>query len=470
MHPIYRSCYSLDRRCYDEFLLTEDILMENASLGMANYIREHFKRGSSLLIVAGVGNNGADGIVLSRLLFGYCSVRLYVPFGVKSDMAKLQLDRVHKIGIELVDELIDSDIIVDAIFGAGLSRTLDMDTQKILERLNELSGFKMACDIPTGISIDGNPSPLAFEADVTITMGALKESLYSDRAKDFVGKIVCVELGVAREVYETPSDTYLLEMSDMRLPFRKRDMTHKGSFGHLAIISGEKEGASILSAMASMRFGVGLSSIVGRVKSSLPYSLMQSDKLPYNTTAIAFGMGFGKDFGLDIVDDILKDKSPIVLDADIFHDDIIVRFLEQSYRDIVITPHPKEFVSLWGRAMGSSLTVEQLQLDRFGRCREFSRRYPHITLLLKGANMIVSQGDRVFVNPHGSAKLSKGGSGDVLSGLISALLAQGYTSLDATISGSLALARAADIYSGSSYSMIATDLIDILSRDEVWIY
>jgi len=463
MHPVYRSCYPLDKRCYEEFNLTEDILMENASLGMANYIKREFKRGQSLLIVAGVGNNGADGIVLARLLFSYCEVKLYLPFGVKSDMAKLQLDRVKRLGVDIVNEPTDSDIIVDAIFGAGLSRELDIDTQRLISKLNELSGFKMACDIPTGVSVDGYPIPIAFRADVTITMGALKESLFGDMVKDFVGEIVCVDLGVAREVYETQSDTYLLEIDDIKLPYRDKKVTHKGSFGHLAIISGEKEGASILTAMASMRFGVGLSSIVGKPKSPLPYSLMQSDKLPYNTTAIAFGMGFGKDFTKDIVDEILKDSRPIVLDADIFHSDTIVQFLEQTDRDIIITPHPKEFVSLWNRVMDSHITIEELQKDRFNKSRKFSKAYPHITLLLKGANMLISQSDKLFINPHGDAKLSKGGSGDVLSGLISSLLAQGYTPLDATISGSLALTKAADNYSGSSYSMLATDLVDGLS-------
>jgi len=462
MHPIYKSCYPLDKRCYDEFNLTEDILMENASLGMANYIRSHFEQGSSLLIVAGVGNNGADGIVLSRLLMGYCNTKLYLSSTPKSDMAIVQLDRVQRLGIEIVDSLVDADIIIDAIFGAGLSRELNDSTQKLIYQLNNLRGFKIACDIPTGITADGNPSPIAFRADVTITMGALKESLYSDNAKDFVGKIVCVDLGIDREIYEIKSDSYLLERADIKTPVRYRETTHKGIFGHLSLICNKKEGATILSAMASLRFGVGLSTIVGEPKSSLPYSLMQSKELPYNTTAIALGMGYGYEFDHPIIDEILHHTSPLLLDADIFHNDIIVKFLEQSDRDIVITPHPKEFISLWGRVMDSHITIEQLQSDRFGKCREFSSRYPHITLLLKGSNMIISKDKRLFVNPYGSAKLSKGGSGDVLSGLISALLAQGYSAVDATVSGSLALTSASELYSGSSYSMLPTDLIDLL--------
>jgi len=473
MHPLYRSSSSLDKRCYDQFNLTEDILMENASLGMANYIRSNFPRGLSLLIVAGVGNNGADGIVLARLLSGYCDVKLHIPFGVKSDMATLQLDRVKKLGIDIVDEISRSDIVVDAIFGAGLSRELDSDTIYIVEALNMLDGFKLSCDIPTGITIDGNPMPVAFRADTTITMGALKEALYSDNAKDYVGEIVCVELGVAREVYEIPSSSYLLEESDIKLPCRGSKSTHKGSFGHLAVISGEKEGASILTAMASMRFGVGLTTLIGDIESHLPYTLMQGIDLPSNTTAIAFGMGFGSEFDSTIVDDIVSSSIPIVLDADIFHHKILSRFVEQKDRDILLTPHPKEFVALWNRTIRDIdrsnyeiLDIATLQSNRFLYVRKFCAIYPHVTLLLKGANMIIAQDDKLFVNPYGSSKLSKGGSGDVLSGLIGSLLAQGYTAIDAATTASLALTSAAKAYNGSSYAMLPTDLIEEIANLE----
>jgi len=484
MYPLYKSSFPLDKRCYEKFNLTEDILMENASLGMANYIRSNFKKGLSLLIVAGVGNNGADGIVLARLLFGYCNVKLYIPFEIKSYMANLQLDRVKKLGIDIVNEVSESDIVVDAIFGAGLSRELDSDTIYIVEALNILDGFKLACDIPTGINKDGNPMPIAFRADTTITMGALKESLYSDNAKDYIGEVVCVELGVAREVYEIPSSSYLLEVSDMKLPCRDSKSTHKGSFGHLAVVSGEKEGASILTAMASMRFGVGLTTLVGEIDSTIPYTLMQNIHLPANTTAIAFGMGFGNNFNTLIVDDIINSDMPIVLDADIFHHNIVSRFIQQRDRDIVITPHPKEFVALWNRTIGDKdlslditladidrsnyemLDIATLQSNRFLYVREFCTIYPHITLLLKGANMIIAKDEELFVNPYGSAKLSKGGSGDVLSGLIGSLLAQGYSTIDAATTASLALTSAAKAYNGSSYAMLPIDLIEEIAHLE----
>ncbi len=500
MQNIHKSTYHLDLRCYDTFNLTEDILMENAALGMANYIRSHFSQGSSLHIVAGVGNNGADGLVLARLLFGYCDVKLYLPFGVKSNMAKLQLERVKKLGVDLEVMALASlqsrdeaalprsyDIIVDALFGAGLGRELDSETQKIVIAMNELGGFKMACDIPTGISIEGNPLPIAFKADVTISMGALKESLYADNAKDFVGEIHCVELGLPRETYELPSDTYLLDKSDISLPSRNTKTTHKGSFGHLAVIAGEKEGAGILSSLSALRFGVGLVTMVGELETALPYVVMQDATLPHNTTAIALGMGFGSDWNNPIVQEVLKSDVALVLDADIFHSEMIERFLKQKQRAIVLTPHPKEFVALWNRTVGSEalassdskfengvslkahfqeLDIITLQSNRLHYVREFCKLYPHVTLLLKGANSIIAHDKVCYVNPHGSARLSKGGSGDVLSGLIGALLAQGFSSLDATIHASLALTTGAKQYKGSSYAMLPTDLIEEIGQLE----
>ncbi len=467
MQPLYKSCYLLDQRCYDDYVLTEDILMEHASMGMANYIRANFKPKTSVLIVAGVGNNGADGIVLARLLQGEYDVKLYLPFGVRSVMAEVQLERVQCLDIEFADEVQEVDVVVDAIFGAGLSRELDEKTRKLIVQLEKLKSFKIACDVPTGIDVDGNPLPMALFCDVTITMGALKECLYSDMAKDYVGEVICVDLGISHEKYTIgfKSNTFLLEESDLKLPTRTKANSHKGNFGHLAVISGKKEGAGIMSALSGLCFGAGLVTVVGEVETSLPLALMEDIDLPYNTTAIAFGMGF-LEFEDEIVEDILESKVPLVLDAGVFSNEIILEFLEQRDREIVLTPHPKEFVSLWNMTIDSPLNIAILQANRFEKVREFCELFPHVTLILKGANMIIAQDKKLFVNTFGTSKLSKGGSGDVLSGLIGALLAQGYSTLESAIQGSLALTMGAKAYSGSSYSMLPTDLIEEIAKLE----
>jgi hydroxyethylthiazole kinase-like uncharacterized protein yjeF len=442
--------------------------MEHASMGMANYIKANFPQDSSVLIVCGVGNNGADGIVLARLLQSYYDVKLYIPFGVKSVMAQIQLERVESLDIEFVDEVEEADVVVDAIFGAGLSRELDEKTRRLIVELESLKGFKIACDVPTGIDVDGNPLPMALFCDVTITMGALKECLYSDMAKDYVGEIICVDLGVSHKKYTQGFNTnlYLLEESDMKLPSRKRANTHKGSFGHLAVIAGEKEGASILAGLSALRFGAGLVTLIGEdIETPLPIALMQDTELPYNKTAIAFGMGFDA-FDEEIVEDMLDSEVPIVLDAGIFSDEIVLEFLEQKEREIVLTPHPKEFVDLWNLTIDSPLNIAVLQANRLEKVREFCSLFPNVTLLLKGANMIIAHGESLFINPYGRGNLSKGGSGDVLSGLIGALLAQGYDILTATIQGSLALTAGANAYKGSSYAMLPSDLIEAIGNLE----
>jgi hydroxyethylthiazole kinase-like uncharacterized protein yjeF len=287
-------------------------------------------------------------------------------------------------------------------------------------------------------------------------------------AKDFVGEIIRVDLGISHEkyTYGFKNDSILLEESDLQLPTRAKKTTHKGNFGHLAVITGEKEGASILSALASLHFGVGLATMVGDIHTPLPLEIMEGENLPYNTTAIALGMGYGDEFKNILIHEVLDNNVPIVLDADIFHSETLLDFLEQNDREIVLTPHPKEFVAMWNMTIEEPLTIPILQANRFEKVKEFSTLFPNITLLLKGANMIIAKDNNIFVNPHGSSKLSKGGSGDVLSGLIGALLAQGYTDLDATIHSSLALTAGAKNYIGASYAMLPTNLIEEIGKLE----
>jgi len=468
MQKVFQSCYDLDKRCYEQYGLSEDILMENAARGMAEYIKAHFKEGSSVLIVAGVGNNGADGIVLARQLHGMYDVKLVTPFGVKSEMAKLQLTRAEALGINVVKELYDSDVIVDAIFGAGLNRELDKETQYILHQLHVLKGYKIACDVPTGVGENGNLMPMAFQADTTITMGAYKEALYLDEAKDSIGDILRVDLGVSSQNYEQESHCFVLDESDSKLPSRTKQNSHKGNFGHAAVFCGEKEGAGIIAGMASASFGAGLTTLVVHEKVLPPAYLMHSTVVPDNASALAIGMGLGGYFDSEFLQKyVLESHLPIVLDADAFLSKELLKVLEQKDREIVITPHPKEFAIMWKILTGEELAVAEVQSRRFEMVRMFNTKYPHVTLLLKGANTLIMQEEQLYINPLGCAKLSKGGSGDVLSGLIVSLLAQGYTGVEAAIQGSLALVMAANNYKGATYAMLPTDIIDEVRKLEI---
>ena len=241
MKRVFKSVNVLDKKCYDKYFLNEDILQEHAALGLKSVLP---KDSSRILIVAGVGNNGADGIALARILYKLYDVDLYIPFGVKSKMANLQLKRAKSIGVNIIND-IDSDnryeVIVDALFGSGLNKELNQDTIQIINTLNQIQAFKIACDIPSGIDIDGDIKTVAFMANITVTMGAYKSALFSDIAKDFVGEIKCVDLGVSSYFYENESDIHLLEESDLKLPLRDKQNTHKGDFGHLSVVAGKKD-------------------------------------------------------------------------------------------------------------------------------------------------------------------------------------------------------------------------------------
>ncbi len=448
MEKVFDEVGTLDRRCCEKYSLNEDILMENAAHTMATFIKKKFPTNSKILIVSGSGNNGADGIALARILDGDYEVDLLLPIGIKSSMGIIQLNRAKNIGLATIDQLSKNyDVVVEALFGSGLNRTIDRSLEKLLIEINELKAFKIACDFPTK----------PFMADVTITMGALKKGLFLDFMKDFVGDIIVGDLGLSRKNYETDTNCYLLEQKDMLLPFRKSLTSHKGNFGHLAVVVGEKKGAGLIACEAGFVFGAGLVSAITS-DTNLPLHIMQNTQLPYNTTAIAIGMGLGKDFDKTLI----ENKIPKIIDADLFYDEIILKILKQE--NIVITPHPKEFCSLYKLCGFETITIEELQKNRFFYVERFSKKYPKIVLLLKGANTLIAFDETIYINSYGTATLSFGGSGDVLSGLIGSLLAQKYTPLESAITAILAHSFSARIYGGNDYSMKPQDLIDGIKR------
>lgn len=461
MEKVFEEVGSLDNRCCEQYGLSEDILMEHAAASMLKFIENKFDKWRSILIVAGAGNNGADGIALARQLQGSYNITLFLPFGAKSEMAKLQLKRAEFVGIEAVisyESLTYSyDIVVDCLFGSGLNRSLDTNSNKIIDQLNKIDSYKLSCDIPSGVNNKGQIDTVAFRSDTTITMGGLKRSLFNDEVKDFTGEIIVADLGIQRSLYETGSTTYLLNMDELELPFRKNQNTHKGTFGHFAVIVGQKTGAGMLCAEAGYALGAGLVSVIGHSHLNPPYHIMENHKLPGNTTAIAMGMGLGNYDSSEIVK-ILDNDIPKVIDADLFYEDDILKILHKD--NIVLTPHPKEFCVLLKITNIANIDVNTLQRNRFFYLEEFCKAYPHITLLLKGANVLIGKGSNIYINSYGTSKLSFGGSGDVLGGFIGSLLAQGYTALDAAINGSLIHTKIALQYKGNDFSMSPYDLIE----------
>jgi hydroxyethylthiazole kinase-like uncharacterized protein yjeF len=434
MQNLYQEVNTLDQRAVKTFALSETIMMEHAASAIADYIRHYFPIASSVLIVCGNGNNGADGRILARQLEGDYHISLSYQ------------SNTHY------------DVIVDALFGSGLNRPINSETAELIETLNSSKAFKIACDVPSGLNGDGTLDPHTFRADITITMGALKRSLFSDSAKEFVGEIRVANLGVSRSRYEIPSSWQLLDSSDLSLPLRTQLSAHKGNYGHLSIICGEKIGASVIAGSAALRFGSGLVSLISNENVTIPYELMQSHSLPSTTTAIALGMGLGIEFCDDELNTLLDNSLPLVLDADIFVHPMFPSLLKRE--GIILTPHPKEFTQILRVTGIAEIDVSELQNNRFGYAEQFCAAYPNTVLVLKGANVIIGSGEAFYINPHGSVALAKGGSGDVLSGLIGSLLAQNYAPLDAALQGSLAHTLASRGFDKNNYALTPFDLIE----------
>lgn len=458
MQNLYVDVTTLDARCVEKYSLSEEIMMEYAAHAMATLIRSRYCDKHSILIVCGSGNNGADGLALARLLEGEYEVSIHLPFGASSPLAHLQRERVEKLGLKHASIQGEYDIIVDALFGSGLNRPLGPTAIEALQTINALHGIKIACDVPSGLYQNGTLDEILFHSDITVTMGGLKRALYSDAAKEIVGEIIVADLGVHRSRYEVPTSWRLLDKSDLSLPLRTHTSSHKGTYGHLAIVCGEKIGASVIAGSAAIRFGTGLVSLISNENVTIPYELMQSHSLPKTTTAIALGMGLGIEFCDDELHCLLDNTLPLVLDADIFYHPMFTKLLNRG--NTILTPHPKEFTQILRITEVADISIQTLQNDRFTYVEQFCAKFPDTVLLLKGANVIIGEHDQFYLNPHGSVVLAKGGSGDVLSGLIGALLAQGYSPLNAAIQASLAHTFAAQQFDKNNYALTPFDLIE----------
>ncbi|MDR3163254.1 MAG: NAD(P)H-hydrate dehydratase [Helicobacteraceae bacterium] len=463
MVALYESVEHLDKRAVESFFMSEELLMEHAALAMKREIISRFPSGAKVLIVSGSGNNGADGLALARLLAmekGFLP-SVYLPFGTSTWLGSKQLERLKALGIESVGEIRECDVLVDALFGSGFKRKLeDEGATVILSAMNSLRAFKIACDIPSGVSVDGSFGITA-KVDLTVTMGAPKLVLFTDRIKDFAGRIIVGDLGLPKEAFAAHSDSFLLERSDMKLPLRNVQDSHKGSYGHLAVVMGDKPGAALLSAFASMRFGAGLTTVITKSRvQQLPPDLIQVRRPLAGTLAIAVGMGLGEAYVDEEITAMIADL-PVVIDADALYRPFTLDLIK-SGRNVVLTPHPKEFAALLRLCDLGEYTIEEVQENRLALSLTFSNTFPNAILILKGANVIVANGRRRFLNPLGSPVLAKGGSGDVLSGMVGSLIAQGYSPLEAAINASLAHTIAASNFKGANYSMTPSDLIEEL--------
>ncbi|MCQ2924927.1 NAD(P)H-hydrate dehydratase [Helicobacter pylori] len=463
MLSVYEKVNALDKKALEEWLLSEDILMENAAMALERAVLQNASLGAKVIILCGSGDNGGDGYALARRLIGRFKTLVFEMKLAKSPMCQLQKERAKKVGVvikawEEKNEDLECDVLVDCVVGSAFKGELEPFLD--FESLSQKARFKIACDIPSGIDSKGRVDKRAFKADTTISMGAIKSCLLSDRAKDYVGELKVGHLGVFNQIYEIPTDTFLLEKSDLKLPLRDKKNAHKGDYGHAHVLLGKHSGAGLLSALSALSFGSGVVSVQALeceiTSNNKPLELVFCENFPNLLSAFALGMGlenipkdFNKWLGL----------APCVLDAGVFYHKEVLQALE---KEVILTPHPKEFLSLL-KSVGINISMLELLDNKLEIARDFSQKYPKVVLLLKGANTLIAHQGRTFINNLGSVALAKAGSGDVLAGLIVSLLSQNYTPLDAAINASLAHALAGLKFK-NNYALTPLDLIEKIKR------
>ena len=469
-------------------------LMERAADAIYKSVTGSCHYNDPVCIFAGQGNNGGDALALGRKLLksGYeVSVYLIHSGSLSPDCAinRQRLISEYPLSfIELNESFVaplitKGTVIIDGLFGSGLSRPLSGIYEQAVNWINQTGNKVISIDIPSGLQGEENQlmdNPVIVKADLTLSLQFPKVAfLLADNAQ-YVGNMEILDIGILPEAIEkTASNLFYLEDNDIFPLLKDRStFSHKGTFGHVLIIAGVKgmAGASVLSSKAALRSGAGLVTVHGPianrtiVQAAIPEVIFQSDDsdevishIDLNKTnhAVAVGPGIGTHANTAaMVRDLLMElKSPCVIDADALN--ILSTQKELLHlipKNSILTPHPKEFERLFGECHSS--------YELMIRASEASKEYG-VIIVLKGAHTLIALPDgSLYFNSTGNSGMATAGSGDVLTGIIAGLLAQGYKPNEATLTGVFLHGRAGDLAlnTQSRESLIASDIISSMGE------
>lgn len=475
------------------------VLMERAALACVEVMEEAGTDFSNVLVVCGSGNNGGDGYAIARLLHlkGYrVTVVLAGKESSMSEETMLQRAILKNYGISDVNNIPPGEysVIIDAVFGIGLSREIRGAYCDIIEKMNQMSGVKAAVDIPSGVSsFDGKILGTAFQADMTITFACEKYGMAFYPGRSFCGQIFVKDIGICTDLFDEQEEVaYTYEREDLPklLKARVQD-SHKGTYGKLLMITGSRgmSGAAYLSAKAAYRAGAGLVKIYTEesnriiLQQLLPEAMVETyessgvfaqEKLLKELSwadAVLIGCGIGTgDTARKMLRTVLTASDlPCVIDADglnLLAEEITLlaegfkNTAEKTGRDMILTPHMKEMSRLL------HCTVKELQDDRKELLRGFTEDYPVICALKDARTLVRKKGHHPYVNLTGNAAMAKGGSGDVLAGIIAGLLVQRMDAYDAAAAGVWIHGLAGDAAKEDKgeYSVLAGDIIEALAE------
>ncbi|MEZ4978514.1 MAG: NAD(P)H-hydrate dehydratase [Chitinophagales bacterium] len=460
-------------------------LMEKASLAFVEAIEKEKLSNKKILVLCGPGNNGGDGLAVCRILQnkGYAADAVLVQFKEKlSPACEKNLERLESCKIigssSELSYLEEYELLIDALLGTGLSKKVEGFLAQVIEKINQAKKTVYSVDIPSGLASDTLLADAkAIKADLCISFQRPKLAFFFPENEEFIQAWKVVDIGLDEAFIQQQDTTnFVLDKAIEEELKARNKFSHKGSFGHALILAGSygKIGAAVLATRACLRSGAGL---VSAYVPSCAYQIMQSaapesmcltdenekflsscpDLQAYSALGIGPGIGT-ENSTLQFLEKLLSAcQVPLVLDADALNllakkPELLTRLPENS----ILTPHPKEFARLVGEAANSIVSLEKQ--------RAFALKHKCI-IIVKGANTRVccSEGN-IYFNTTGNPGMASGGSGDVLSGIICGLLAQGYAPLEASLLGvyfhGLAGDKAAE--KKGETAMIASDIIENL--------
>jgi hydroxyethylthiazole kinase-like uncharacterized protein yjeF len=485
----------IDRYTIEHEPIASIDLMERAAGKITDWLTANYDHERAFAVFAGPGNNGGDGLAVARMLLQkQYRVRIYLiriteklSMDARSNYERLQLTGLKEIfdlhEKDPLPEIDKNDIILDAIFGSGLNRPADGFAATVIRFLNSLSNTRIAIDIPSGLFGENNTDNIPeniIKADVTLTLQFPPISFFYSENEQFTGKWIVLPIGLSpRAINETPSGYHYIVSEDIRILLKKRKrFSHKGTYGHVLMVAGSygMMGAAILSARSALRTGSGLVTVhvpvsgYQIIQTAVPEALVSLDKsevvfssVPelssFNAIGVGPGLGSKANTRRALHDLINKSEVPMVIDADGLNILSANReWLKILHEGTILTPHPKEFERLAGKA-GSGYERNNMQL-------EFARKY-RIIIVLKGAYTSIMMPDGYcYFNSSGNPGMATAGSGDVLTGMILSLLGQGYRPDHAAILGVYLHGLAGDMAAAgrSEEAVIAGDIVENIGR------
>ena len=455
MDPVFsrKQCQAFDQFAIQQGGLPGVVLMENAGRRATDLLLEHFPSPRCVVVVVGPGNNGGDGYVLARhlMLRGVLAiVASVVPAGKRSADAEIHSNAWHRCGgatefvtagAQLEELLSGATLVVDAMFGTGLSRALQGLFLDAVEVMNDASVPILALDLPSGLDADTGQAlgPVAVEAAVTVTFAFAKPGLFSSEGNRLCGALEVADIGVPPKLWMLaglqPVAERLSPVALGALIHRREAPLHKGQAGRVAVLAGSpgKYGAGWLTARAALRGGAGVVTLHGiglGASSPLPEvmhgplpsldelpALLETSVAPATVVAVGPGLGFSDIAKACLHWGLEKQERPVVLDADALT--LLagsIDRLREARCPVVLTPHPAEAARLLG------VRTSEVEQDRFGAARSLSEQ-AQATVLLKGVcTLVAAPGRTLVINSSGAPSLATAGSGDVLTGLLASLL------------------------------------------------